>query len=195
MANLLLQSRGLVEQARQQVKESLDQQAWRIVDKYMWGAASAAALSPFPLVDIAAGCAISTKMVIDLGRVYRQEIDIEAAVSLLAQLGKNLVGMAGVGLATPAVASAVGSMLKTVPGAGTIAGGLLQGAVQALLTRWIGAVFISYFGDEMQRPDEGLSGIARREWQRLTSVSELRKLVQTARQRLAGEKPAANDDR
>ena len=42
----------------------------------MWGAGGAAALSPFPLLDLAAGCAISTKMVVELAKVYRQDVDL-----------------------------------------------------------------------------------------------------------------------
>jgi small GTP-binding protein len=182
LANLLLQSRGLVDEAKQRVRESLDRRAWQVVDRYTWGAGGAAALSPFPFVDLAAGCAISSKMVVDLARVYRQDLDLESAVKLLGELGKNLIAILGVSAATPAVAAAVASLLKTVPGAGTIAGGLLQGLVQALVTRWIGAVFVAYFRDEMRTPMGGLTGLARREWERVTSISELRKLIQTARQ-------------
>lgn len=182
LANLLLQSRGLVEEARKRVRQALDRRAWQIVDRYMWGAAGAAALSPFPLIDLAAGCAISSKMVVDLARVYRQNVDIDAAVKLLGELGKNLIGILGVSAATPAVAAVVASLLKSVPGAGTIAGGMLQGIVQALITRWIGAVFVTYFRDEMQTPQGGLTGLARREWDRVTSADELRKLVAMARQ-------------
>ena len=77
------------------------------------------------------------------------------------------------------------SLIKTVPFAGTIAGGVLQGAVQALITKWIGAVFIEYFRNEMQAPEGGLSGLARRKWGAVTTVDELRRLVQTAREKLA----------
>ncbi len=184
MANLLLQSRGLVEEAKKRVKQSLDRRAWSIVDQYMWGAGGAAALSPFPVIDLVTGCAISTKMVVDLARVYRQDVDINTAVNLLGQLGKHLISILGVSVATPVVASAVASLLKTVPGVGTIAGGLLQGIVQALVTRWIGAVFIGYFKSEMQQPEGSLAALARKEWERLTSINELRKLVQSARQNL-----------
>ncbi len=184
LANLLLQSRGLVEEARQKVQAALDQRAWELIDKYMWGAGSAAALSPFPVLDLVAGCGISTKMVVDLGKVYRQEIDLNTAVTLLGQLGKNLLGILGVSAATPAVSAAIASLLKTVPGIGTFAGGMLQGLVQALITRWIGAVFVQYFKDEMQHPEGGLARIARREWERLTTLDELRRLVQAARHRL-----------
>ena len=63
-----------------------------------------------------------------------------------------------------------------------LAGGLLQGLVQALVTRWIGRVFMAYFRQELQQPEGGLAGLARREWQRITTVEELRKLVQRARE-------------
>ncbi|HTN73947.1 MAG TPA: GTP-binding protein, partial [Pirellulaceae bacterium] len=108
LANLLLQSRGMVEEARQKVRASLDRRAWEIVDLYTWSAGGAAALSPFPLVDLAAGCAISTKMVVDLAQVYGQPMDLKIAMNLLGQLGKNLISILGVHAATPAIASAVG---------------------------------------------------------------------------------------
>ena len=185
MANLLLQSRGLVEEARSQAQLALDRRAWAVVDRYMWGAGGAAAVNPIPWVDVVAGIAISTKMVVDLGRVYRQEIDLQSAAKLLGELGKNLIAILGVNyLAAPAAGAAIGSMLKSVPIAGTIAGGVLQGAVQALITRWIGAVFIVYFKNEMQQPISSLADVARREWERMTSVAELSKLLKEARNQL-----------
>jgi len=36
----------------------------------------------------------------------------------------------------------------------------------------------------MQTPEGGLAGLARRKWEVVTSVDELRKLVQTAREKL-----------
>ncbi len=182
MANLLLQSRGLVEKAKTKVKDTLDERAWKIVERHMWSAGSAAAISPFPLVDLAAGCAISTKMVVDLAHVYRQDMDLEIATNLLGQLGKNLIGILGASVATPVVATLIASLLKTVPGVGTIAGGMLQGLVQALITRWIGAVFIAFFRDEMQEPEGGFAALARRQWEKVTSVQELRQLVQNAKE-------------
>jgi len=184
MANLLLQSRGLVEKARSRVKESIDRKAWGVVDKYMWGAGGVAALSPFPVVDLLAGSAISTKMIIDLAEVYQQKVDLETASKWLTEMGKNLIGVLGAQGATVAVSAVVASLIKTVPFAGTIAGGVLQGAVQALITKWIGSVFIEYFRNEMQTPEGGLAGLARRKWEAVTSVDELRKLVQTAREKL-----------
>ena len=184
-ANLLLQSRGLVEKARHRVKESLDRKAWNIVDKYMWGAGGVAAVSPFPVVDLLAGSAISTKMILDLAEVYQQKVDLETASKWLSEMGKNLIGVLGAHGATVAVSAVVASLIKSIPFAGTIAGGVLQGTVQALITKWIGSVFIEYFRTEMQTPEGGLAGLARRKWEVVTSVDELRKLVQTAREKLS----------
>jgi len=191
LANLLLRSRGLMEEARNRVKDSLDRKAWQMVDKYMWTAGGVAAVNPLPMVDVAAGLAISTKMVIDLAKVYKQDVDLDTASSLIGELGKNLIAILGATAITPMVTTGVASLLKTVPGAGTVAGGLLQGTVQAVVTRWIGAVFIQYFRDEMQTPTGGLAALARRKWAEVTSVNELRKLVQAARQRVSG---TINDD-
>jgi len=181
LANLLLRSRGLVEEAHRLVEDAIDAKAREIVDRYTWACGAAAALSPLPLLDLFASSALTVKMVIDLARIYRQELDFEFAVNLLAQLGKNLIAILGVNAAAPAVTAALASLLKTVPVAGTIAGGALQGIVQALVTRWIGLVFIGYFKAEMKMPPEGLANLARREWQRLTSPTELIKFLQEAR--------------
>lgn len=193
LANLLLQSRGLVDEARRKVQDRLDERAREIVERYTWGAAGAAALSPLPVVDLIAGCAISSKMVVELARVYHQEMDLDTALTLLKQLGKNLVAILGVSAATPAVTSAVASLLKAVPGAGTLAGGVLQGLVQALITRWIGAVFMEYFKNEMREPPGGFASLARRQWEQLTTVDQLRQLLQTSRKQLS--KATTQDDR
>jgi uncharacterized protein len=184
LANLLLQSRGLVDEAKDRVLATLNERADEIIGKYMWAAGGAAAINPFPLLDLAGGSAITVKMVLDLANVYGQKIDTDTIVTLLGQLGKNLVAMVGASAAAPALGAAIGSALKTVPGIGTIAGGVVQGLVQALVTRWIGRVFCEYFRREMQPPPEGLAELARREWAEITRPEQLLKLIQTGRERL-----------
>ncbi|WP_425617976.1 YcjF family protein [Anatilimnocola sp. NA78] len=187
LANLLLQSRGLVDHAKAKVKAALDQRAWEIVDTYTWAAGGAAAVSPMVL-DVIIGSGITAKMVVDLAKVYRQPIDTSIAMNLLAQLGKNLVAILGVNAAAPAIAAGIAGLLKTIPLAGTIAGGALQGITQALVTRWIGGVFIGYFQADMQQPREGLANLALQEWKRITAPTELVRFVQTARDKLLSGK-------
>jgi GTPase SAR1 family protein len=183
LANLLLQSRGLVDHAKAKVKASLDARAWEIVDTYTWAAGAAAAVSPMVL-DILIGSGITAKMIVDLSKVYRQPIDTTIAMNMLAQLGKNLVAILGVNAAAPAISAGIAGLLKTVPIAGTIAGGALQGLTQAFVTRWIGGVFIGYFQTEMQQPAEGLANLALQEWRKLTTPTELLKFVQAAKEKL-----------
>jgi hypothetical protein len=151
----------------------------------MWAAGGAIAVNPFPLLDLAGGSAITVKMVLDLAAVYQQRIDVDTIVTLLGQLGKNLVAMVGASAAAPALALAIGSLLKTVPGVGTIAGGILQGLVQAVVTRWIGRVFCEYFRNEMQPPPGGLAELARREWAEVTRPEQLKKLIQMGREKMS----------
>ena len=173
-----------MDEAKERVLATLDERADEVISKYMWAAGGAAAINPFPLLDLAGGSAITVKMVLDLAGVYGQKIDADTIVTLLGQLGKNLVAMVGATAAAPAIAAAVGSLLKTVPGIGTIAGGVVQGLVQALVTRWIGRVFCEYFRNEMQPPPGGLAELARREWAEVTRPEQLRKLIQLGRERL-----------
>ncbi len=184
LANLLLQSRGVVDEAKERVLAALDDRANELINKYMWAAGGATAINPFPLLDLAGGSAISVKMVLDLAAVYQQKIDADTIVTLLGQLGKNLIAMVGASAAAPALALAIGSLLKTVPGIGTIAGGIIQGLVQALVTRWIGRVFCEYFRNEMQPPPGGLAEVARRQWAEVTRPDQLRKLIQMGREKL-----------
>ena len=189
LANLLLQSRGLVDEAKAQVQTELDRRATEIVDRSMWQAGAAAALSPLPVVDVAAGMGITSHMVLQLARVYRQKIDLDSAGRLISELGKQLVSVAGANVAAPAAASAVASLLKTVPGVGTITGGALQGLVQVLVTRWIGNVFIAYFRGEMRAPPTGWASLARAQWDQVTRPAELARLVKTGLARLGARQP------
>jgi hypothetical protein len=188
-ANLLLRARGLAADARGRIASALDRQAEEIIQRAMWQAGAAAALSPLPVVDIAAGLAVTTGMVVSLARVYRQAIDLETVSRLIAELGKNLVAILGSSAAAPAVGTAVASVLKTVPGAGTLAGGALQGLVQALVTRWIGRVFMVYFRGEMHEPALGWTALAREQWNDVTRPRELAQLVKAGLMRLGRGRP------
>jgi small GTP-binding protein len=190
LANLLLRSRALAGDARDQVQEALDNRAHDIVYLYMWRAGAAAAVIPMPLVDIAAGVTISTKMVLELAKTYNQEIDLKTAEQMLKEMSKNLVGILGSHAVTPIIGTTIGSALKSVPGIGTLTGGAIQGLTQALVTRWIGLVFIDYFKNEMRPPKGGLPGLARRQW---GQVSQAKEIADMALARLAEARAEAAD--
>jgi uncharacterized protein len=188
LANLLLRSRALADDAREQVQGELDKRAHQIVHLYMWRASAVAAVVPMPMIDIAAGIAISTKMVMELARVYRQEIDLKTAEQMLKEMSKNLVGVLGSHAVTPMIGGLVGSALKTVPGIGTLTGGAVQGLTQALVTRWIGRVFIEYFKDEMRPQAGGLASIGRRHWQQVSKAREIADMALARLEETKGER-------
>lgn len=190
LANLLIQSRSILEKAKAKVQAAIDDRADATIDRYMWTSAGVAAVNPFPVVDILAGMGISTKMILDLAENYQQKVDLETASKWLGQMGKILIGVIGSQGVAVLTTSVVASLIKTIPGIGTIAGSLTQGVIQALMTKWIGNVFKEYFSLEMQTPEGGLAGIARRQWDQLTTLDELRKLVQTARHKLSDGSPS-----
>ncbi len=187
LANLLIRSRGLVSETKNRVQAQLEKEARDLVGRYMWQAGGAAALSPLPLLDVAAGLGISYKMVIDIADIYRQKMDLDSAREMVAQAGKNLLTSAGATLATPAIASLAATSLKTIPGVGTIAGGALQGLVQALVTRWIGLVFIEYYRYDMTDPERVMPELARAQWAEVTRPSELARLVQEGMRRFGNK--------
>lgn len=129
-------------------------------------------------------------MILELADVYQQKLDLDSAKKWLGQMGKVMLGSLGVQGPSVALGALTASLLKTVPFAGQFAGGMLQGVVQALITKWVGSVFIEYFRNEMQLPEGGLAALARRQWEQLTTADELRKLIATAREKLAQKEPA-----
>jgi len=192
LANLLLRSRALADDAREQVMAALDKRAEQIVYLYMWRAGAVAAVVPMPMVDIATGVTISTKMVLELARVYHQQVDLKTAEQMLKEMSKNLVSVLGSHAVTPVIGTMVGSALKTVPGIGTLTGGAVQGLTQALITRWIGRVFIVYFKDEMRPPKGGLAGLARRQWHRVSQASEIADMAKAGLRELRDEGSGEN---
>ncbi len=189
LANLLLRSRGMVAEAKAQMRSVLDARARTTIDRATWRAAGAVALTPIPALDVAVGLGFTTKLVLDLARVYRQRITAAAAERLVLELGRNLVATVGASTVAPVLGGMIGSALKAVPGIGTISGGLLQGLSQAVVIQWIGRVAARHFRDEMVAPPGGLAQIARDEWDRLTSPSELLNLARTGLERLREERP------
>lgn len=178
MANLLLRARGIVHEARESVRELLDRRAKEIVFTTMWKAALAAAVNPLPVADLGVAFGLLAKMGMDLGRVYRQDVNLAAIERLLGELKRIAVTMGA--------ASVGASAIKSFPGMGTLAGGLLQSLTQALLARWVGRVFIEFFRNDMQPPEGSLEALARAQWKQVTTSVELNSLIREGIGRLKG---------
>ena len=100
--------------------------------------AAGAGLIPLPLLDLAAITGVNLKMLHDLAVLhdveFRPELAKSAVVSLLTTAGGGLL-----------LAGPVSSLLKIVPGVGSIVGGLAVPGVMGGLTYATGKVFARHF--------------------------------------------------
>jgi uncharacterized protein (DUF697 family) len=119
-----------------QSPEDRSQEAARITKTYMGWTAGAAFL-PVPLLDLAAVSGIQVKMVADLAAVYDQPFSRNAVKSIIA----GLIGS----VAPSALARGASSLVKSVPGVGSILGAVTGPALASASTYAVGKVFTQHF--------------------------------------------------
>ena len=97
------------------------------------GFAASAALLPIPLADIAAVGAVQLNMLRQLASLYR--------VGFLESIGKNVISA----LVGSSLARVGASLIKLIPGIGTVVGELTMPALSAASTYGLGQVVASHF--------------------------------------------------
>ncbi len=127
-------------EAAEVTDERRDVEASQLVDRFsLW--AGAAGLVPIPIVDVAVVGGVQIQMLRKLSEIY--------GVPFSDNLGKSvLAGVAGAVIpASTATTAAMGagSLIKGMPGLGTLVGALTMPAVSAGATYVIGKVFIQHF--------------------------------------------------
>ncbi len=158
--NILLQSQQLGEKARQLIDGQRRRQAEKIVDCFEWIGAGVIAVTPLPVVDLLATAAVNAQMVVEIGRVYGCDINMERGRELALSLGKTLASLGvvkgAVTLMTTALQLSVGGMLV---------GRAIQGVSAAYLTRIAGRSFIEYFRHDQDWGDGGITEVVQRQFQ------------------------------
>ncbi len=123
--------------AAQKINRDLNRQA---ADEYVTAAvtaAAAAAAIPIPFADVATMAPVQAGMLIGISTAFGLSLDQQQVMKLVAAtLGCIAVSLAG--------RWAVGSVLKFIPGAGTVAGSVLNAAVAGATTRTIGKTYIKF---------------------------------------------------
>ncbi|RMF69190.1 MAG: DUF697 domain-containing protein, partial [Cyanobacteria bacterium J069] len=158
--NILLQSQQLGDEARQILDQQRLRQAEKVVDRFQWIGAGVVSVTPLPMVDLLAAAAVNAQMVVELGRVYGCEMNIERGKELARSLAKTLVSLGVVRGAVEIFSLA----LQTNPGTFVI-GRAIQGAVAAYLTRIAGKSFIEYFRRNQDWGDGGISEVVQQQFQ------------------------------
>lgn len=108
------------------------EQAQKVITKHLY-IATGAGLIPIPLVDVAVLSVVQANMISELCDVYRVSYEKSIDKVLLTSVA---------GGALPKLAA---SLIKIIPGAGSLLGGILRAGFSAASTYAIGEVFIRHF--------------------------------------------------
>jgi uncharacterized protein (DUF697 family) len=120
--------------------ERRDEQASQLVDRYsLWS--GAAGLIPIPIVDVAVVGGVQIQMLRKLSEIYGVPFSDNMGKSVLASLAGSLIPAS----TATTTAMGVGSLMKGLPGVGTLVGALTMPAFSAGATYIIGKVFIQHF--------------------------------------------------
>lgn len=114
--------------------------AQRVVRRYARYSMIAGAI-PLPYADLAVATGVQVKLVAELSKLYGIPFSKDRAKILISSL---LGGAAASAVGAGALAAA-GSVVKTVPGVGTLAGIVTVGAFAHAFTKALGAVFIQHY--------------------------------------------------
>ena len=158
--NILLQSQRLGEEARRLIDAQRRRQADKVVERYQWIGAGAIAVTPLPVVDLLATAAVNAQMVVEIGRIYNCELNLERGRELALSLGKTLASLGIVKGAIELLAAALQFNFGTL-----IVGKAIQGVTAAYLTRIAGKSFIEYFRHDQDWGDGGITEVVQRQFQ------------------------------
>lgn len=158
--NILLQSQRLGDEARKLIDAQRRRQAMKVVDRYQWIGAGAIAVTPLPGVDLLATAAVNAQMVVELGKIYGCELNLERGRELALSLGKTLASLGIVKGVVQLVATSLQFHIGTL-----VVGKAIQGVSAAYLTRIAGKSFIEYFRQDGDWGDGGIAEVVQRQFQ------------------------------
>jgi hypothetical protein len=157
--NILLQATRLGDDVQQLLDEQRLQQAHRLVERFQWIGAGVIWITPLPVVDLLATAAVNAQMVVELGRIYGCEMDLDRGKELALSLAKTLGGL---GVLT-GVMELVTTALELSIG-GYVVGKSVQSVSAAYLTRIAGKSFIQYFRNDQDWGDGGITAVVKQQF-------------------------------
>jgi uncharacterized protein len=173
--NILLQSHRLGEEARTIIDNQRRRESDKIIDRYQWISAGVIAVTPVPVIDMLATAAVNAQMVIEIGRIYNIELDLEQGKELALSLGKTLVSLGVVKGAVDILAKALQLNFATY-----IVGKAIQAVSAAYLTRIAGKSFIEYFRRNLDWGDGGITEVVQQQFQLSRRDEFVKSFVQDA---------------
>ncbi len=173
--NILLQSQRLGEEARRLIDVQRKRQAEKVVERFQWIGAGVIAVTPLPVVDLLATAAVNAQMVVEIGRIYGCELNMERGRELALSLGKTLASLGIVKGAIELLSTALQLNVATL-----VVGKAIQGVTAAYLTRIAGKSFIEYFRHDQDWGDGGITEVVQRQFQLNRKDEFIKAFVQEA---------------
>jgi hypothetical protein len=173
--NILLQSQRLGEEARRLIDGQRRRQAEKIIERFQWIGAGVVSVTPIPVVDLLATAAVNAQMVVEIGKVYGCDINVERGRELALSLAKTLVSLGVVKGAMELLSTA----LQLSVG-GFLVSRAIQGVSAAYLTRIAGKSFIEYFRHNQDWGDGGITEVVQRQFQLNRKDEFIKSFVQEA---------------
>ncbi|MBD2177855.1 DUF697 domain-containing protein [Pseudanabaena sp. FACHB-1998] len=143
--NTQLQIERLLQEINGTINQERRQDAATIINRYQLLAASTVFANPIPALDVLAGAAINTQMLIDLAKVYDRPLNFKQAQQLALIIAQQLLQLGCIEIATSAIASffKVNALTYAI-------GGSMQAITAAYLTHIGGTSFVEYLEQQPQ---------------------------------------------
>jgi len=182
---------ALRQQTQTHLNEVRREKALPLLEQFQWIAAGAAFANPLPALDLLSTAAINGQMVMELGAIYQQRFSLEQAQAVAKEMASLLLKLGLVELSTQGVTAALKSNAATY-----VAGGVVQGASAAYLTRLAGLSLLAYFeehGDGAVPSRDRLSELLQAVFQQEQRSAFFQRIAQQSLQRLIpGATPSAS---
>ena len=194
LATTLRQVQSLQQRVMAKLHQGRCDRSQPIIEQYQWIAAATAFANPVPMLDLLATGAINAQLIMDLGQIYQQKISLAQAENAVAVLAELLIKLGVVEFSTQTIGHLLKSNALTY-----VAGGLIQGASAAYLTRVSGLGLITYFQENSEQLDQEitqfnvgrLQAIIQKVYQQ-NQLPILQGLVQQATQKFFAPKDSLN---
>ena len=158
--NILLQSQQIGDEARKLIDSQRRRQAEKVVDRFAWIGAGVISVTPIPVIDLLATAAVNAQMVVEIGKIYGWELNLEQGRELALSLAKTLASLGIVTGAIKLLSTALQFNVATI-----VVGKAIQGVTAAYLTRIAGRSFIEYFRHNQDWGDGGITEVVQRQFE------------------------------
>ncbi|MFC3848152.1 YcjF family protein [Helicobacter baculiformis] len=150
--------------AKEELRQRRKDDAHNAILGYTTAAATIGA-TPIPFSDFALLLPTQIAMIIHISKIYDLEVSEENAKTLVT----TFVGVLGTGLIARATA---GSLLKLIPGVGSLTGGMINATLAGSVTGLMGKAFVAYLDDNFENLSQAIKELCSEVLQKYLEIAK-----------------------